>query len=163
MGNDDVSLKLDKPSVNEGNAGTTNMVFTLTLSGVSPLEVSVDYATTDDGTARLVDNDYIATSGSLTWAPGETTKTFTVKIQADTKVEPDEEVGIELTNVKNGEFPIVPGLVSYWPFEGDGEDLIGGRNGTLEGGASFAAGKFGEALHCNGSGSALRVVDPGPM
>ena len=44
--------------------------------------MTVDYATAD-GTATTAGQDYLATSGTLTFAPGETTKTITVEVIGD--------------------------------------------------------------------------------
>ena len=40
-----------------------------------------------DGTATTSNNDYIARTGTLTFAPGETTKTITIEVKGDTKKE----------------------------------------------------------------------------
>jgi hypothetical protein len=58
--------------------------------------VTVHYATAD-GTA-VAPGDYTATSGDLTFLPGETTKTITVVINGDTTVEPDETFYVNLSN-----------------------------------------------------------------
>jgi hypothetical protein len=54
------------------------------------------------------------------------------------------------------------GLIGYWPFDGNGNDLSGnGRNLNLVGNPGFAPGLFGQALdlHGNGSQFAQRPVD----
>ena len=45
---------------------------------------------TENGTAKVSDKDYDAASGTLTFKPGQTTKTFTITIRGDTKKEDDE-------------------------------------------------------------------------
>jgi Calx-beta domain len=64
------------------------MTFTVTLSVAYDQPVTVNLATAD-GTAKVSDNDYAATSGTLTFAPGQT-KTITVQGKGDKKKEPDE-------------------------------------------------------------------------
>ncbi|MCU0116599.1 hypothetical protein N8H09_17700 [Curtobacterium flaccumfaciens] len=70
--NDDAvpSLSINDIGVNEGNSGTTTANFTVSLSAASGQTVSVNYATAD-GTATA-GSDYVARSGTLTFAPGTT-------------------------------------------------------------------------------------------
>jgi hypothetical protein len=84
-------------TVNE-NQGTATI--TVTRTGGSSGSVTVNYATSN-GTA-IAGSDYTATSGTLTFAPGETSKTFTVPIIDDTLVEPDETVLLTLTSPTGG-------------------------------------------------------------
>jgi hypothetical protein len=44
---------------------------------------------TGDGTATTSDNDYVARTGTRTFAPGETTKTITIEVKGDSKKEAD--------------------------------------------------------------------------
>jgi len=68
---------------------------TATLSAVSSLTVTVDYATTD-GTA-LAGSDYVTTSGTLTFTPGVTSQTFSAPILDDEIDEPAETVSLTLS------------------------------------------------------------------
>ena len=67
------SLSVNDVTVTEGDSGTTSATFTVTLAPASGQNVSVDYSTAD-GTATAP-ADYAATSGTLTFAPGQTTRT----------------------------------------------------------------------------------------
>src|SRR5262249_50710911 len=49
-----------------------------------------------DGTATTSDNDFIAKTGTLTFAPGETTKTITIEVKGDSKKETDETFYLDL-------------------------------------------------------------------
>jgi hypothetical protein len=49
--------------------------------------------------------------------------------------------------------PPPSGLVSWWPGEGDANDIVGNNNGTLVGGATFAAGEVGQAFNFDDSGT----------
>lgn len=51
------------------------------------------------------------------------------------------------------------GVVAWWPFDGNANDLAGGNNGTTVGGASFAAGEVGNALQLDGSTGFVSVPD----
>ena len=100
--NDDAvpGLSIGNVSQNEGNLGTSNFVFTVSLAAVSGQTVTVAYGTSD-GTATVADNDYLATSGTLTFAPGTTTEEITVAVVGDTKIEPDETFLVNLSNPTN--------------------------------------------------------------
>ena len=93
------TLSISDVSQAEGNNGTANFDFNLTLSTVSGTTVIVNYATTA-GTATL-GSDYQAVSGTITFAPGETSKPLTVLVNGDTQVEPDENFFINLSSPVN--------------------------------------------------------------
>ena len=80
----------------EGNAGTTALTFTVSLSQESPDPVSVDF-TTADGSAAA-GSDYTAAAGTLTFAPGETVKTVDVNVLGDTANEEDERFTVTLAH-----------------------------------------------------------------
>ena len=66
---------LGDQTVTEGNSGTQNMVFTVKLSQASTQTVKVDYSTADNSpavAAATAGQDYVAKSGTLTFAPGVT-------------------------------------------------------------------------------------------
>lgn len=92
---DDDGLAIDNVSVTEGDAGTVTATATVTLTA-SASTVTVDWATAD-GTAAA-GSDYAAATGSLTFAPGETSKTIEVTVASDTKWEANEAFRILLTN-----------------------------------------------------------------
>ena len=89
------ALAIEDASVSEGNAGSSVLNFPVTLSFASATRVSVSYATSD-GTANAP-GDYAATQGRSVFAPGETTKTLSVAIKADTLVEEDETLDVTLS------------------------------------------------------------------
>src|SRR5207244_2019590 len=97
--NDDAapSFSIDEVTHDEGDAGTTTYVFTMTKTGSTGLSASVDFQTVD-GTAMVADNDYQANSGTLNFAANETTKQITVLVDGDTKFEPDEAFTVHLSN-----------------------------------------------------------------
>ena len=73
---------------------------TVTRAGDTSAAVSVDHATSD-GTATAGE-DYTAASGTLSFGPGETSKTFAVPITADSVTEGDETVNLTLSNPTGG-------------------------------------------------------------
>ncbi len=93
------SISIDNAGVVEGNAGTTSASFTVTLTPASSQTVTVDYATAD-GTA-VAGSDYTATSGQLTFNPGETSETIIVNVNGDLLNEANEFFFINLSNATN--------------------------------------------------------------
>jgi endoglucanase len=77
-------------------ANTASATFTVKLSSASSTPVTVDYATVD-GTAKA-GSDYTSTSGKLTFAAGETSKTVTVKVLSDSVSEGNETFGLKISN-----------------------------------------------------------------
>ena len=71
-------------------------VFTVRLDSPSAFPVTVDF-TTANGTA-LAGSDYTAASGTLTFAPGETTRTILVQTLDDAAGEPTETFTVNLSN-----------------------------------------------------------------
>jgi hypothetical protein len=95
---DEVQLNIGDAVVVEGNAGTVDAVFTVTLSRALSRPVSVQYATAD-GTATTSDNDYVGIPlTTLTFLPGVTSRTLTVTVNGDTKGEPNERFTVVLSN-----------------------------------------------------------------
>jgi hypothetical protein len=58
--------------------------------------------------------------------------------------------------------PPPPGLVSWWPAEGDATDVTGGNNGTLGGATTFAAGMVGQAFKFGGAANDAVAVGAAP-
>ncbi len=67
------SLVINDVSLTEGNAGTTNADFAVTLSAPSGRTVTVNYATANS--TAVQPGDYTTTSGTLTFTPGQVLKT----------------------------------------------------------------------------------------
>ena len=99
--NDDSApaLTISDASLSEGDEGTSNLTFTVTLSKASGQTITVKYATAD-GIARST-SDYTAKNGTLTFAAGQTSKTISVVINGDTQVESDETLFVLLSSATN--------------------------------------------------------------
>jgi len=88
-------ISINNVSKKEGNGkGTTLYVFTVSLSVAYDQPVTVSYATAN-GTAAA-GSDYVAQSGTLTFAPGETTKTITIAVYRDRNAEANETFYVDL-------------------------------------------------------------------
>jgi hypothetical protein len=80
----------------EGNSGTTTVTLTASLNGPSTTPVQVGYLTTN-GAAKATDLDFVAASGTLTFAPGVTTRPIAIQVRGDTKLEDLELFRVKLT------------------------------------------------------------------
>jgi len=92
-------LTSSAPTVTEGNDGTKTLTYLLTLNKAPTSEVTVNYQTTDAGTAAAGD-DFQVVAGIATFAPGQTATTVSVTVYADTIVEADETVALRLSGSK---------------------------------------------------------------
>jgi hypothetical protein len=91
-----VVLAVADVSVLEGDRGFSNAAVAVTLSNGSSQAITVSYRTAN-GTA-VANSDYTAASGTLTFQPGETSRTISVSIKGDRKREPDETFSVQLSN-----------------------------------------------------------------
>ncbi|HEV7863000.1 MAG TPA: Calx-beta domain-containing protein, partial [Acidimicrobiia bacterium] len=96
---DGPAVSIDPVSVVEGDSGTRPAVFTVSLSARSPQAVTVGYGTSDGSATGP--SDYTPTSGALTFAPGDLTKTVTVPVVGDTADEADEDFSVRLSSPAN--------------------------------------------------------------
>ena len=93
------SLSINDVLVTEGNANSTSATFTITLSAPSGKTVSVN-AIPADGTARTP-GDYVTGGAQLIFAPGETSKTFSVPVKGDAIDEANELFYVFLSSPVN--------------------------------------------------------------
>ena len=107
--NDDAaSLSINDVSMAEGNSGTTNFVFTVSLAGAVQDGFTLPYSTAN-GTATQP-SDYTSTSGTLTFTSAASqTKTITVSVVGDTVPEPNETFTVNLGAPSNGAIAIADG------------------------------------------------------
>lgn len=96
------TLSIGDARIVEGNSGATNVVLTVRLSAPSGLPVTVDYVTSA-GTATA-GVDFLTSSGTLSFAKGETVKTITLTILGDISKETDETFWVMLTRPTNAGF-----------------------------------------------------------
>lgn len=93
---DSASLTVNDVTAAEGNAGTKLMSFTISRSGAIAGAATVQWFTAD-GTA-VAGSDYVAVAPTtVTFAPGEITKTVSVTVNGDTIVEPSETFSVRLS------------------------------------------------------------------
>ena len=93
------NLTIADARVAEGHGGVTLLAFAVDLSGAYPQTVTASYSTAD-GTA-MAGADYVATSGTLSFDPGQTRKTVLVSVLGNTLVEPDKTFDVKLSGATN--------------------------------------------------------------
>ena len=107
---DDTGIfSIDSPRVVEGDSGPTTMTFTVTLAPAASVQTTVDYAYAMTGSATSGTDHAAIPSGTLTFAPGETSKTITATVNGDTDMEPDEGIGLQLSNPGPSGFSLAMG------------------------------------------------------
>jgi uncharacterized repeat protein (TIGR01451 family) len=96
------SISITDAWVPEGNSGTSIASFTIPLSAPSNSPVTVKYRTAD-GSASAAEGDYVAIPATtLTFSPGETTKTVGVTINGDLRHETGEGFFVQLSSPTGG-------------------------------------------------------------
>jgi hypothetical protein len=98
---DEPRISIGDVTKKEGNGKkTTLFTFTVTLSAAYDQALTMSFRTAD-GTATTGDGDYMAKTGTLTFAPGEMTRTITIEVKGDSKREADETFYLELFGASN--------------------------------------------------------------
>lgn len=97
--NDGPTVSINDIAITEGNTGTVNANFTVTLSAVSPQDVFVKYVTSADTATSNVDYQRVTSSFTNLKIPaGEKSATVTILVIGDYQVEPDELFTVMLSN-----------------------------------------------------------------
>ena len=101
---DQAPLSIADASADEGDSAT----FTVTLNPAAAVEVTVDYATSVAASDTAAQSDFTAKNGTLTFAIGDTTETFTVATLEDSVDEVDETFTVTLSNASGSTLPTDP-------------------------------------------------------
>ncbi len=160
------AFSIDDVTHAEGDSGTTDYTFTITKTGSTAFNSTVDYATVD-GTATSPSDFAALPATTLTFLPGETSKQFTVLVNGDTTVEPDEAFTARLSNasgatisdpdgtgaIENDDTAAPPNVVYVdddWVGLSNGTDPDGGGPATSIGYDAFATIQGGVGGVANG-------------
>jgi hypothetical protein len=92
-------LVISNATIVEGNSGTKNLYFLVSLSAASGRTVTVQYATADD--TAIAGGDYTSRAGTLTFTPGAITQSVTIVVSGDALVEGTERFLLNLTAAVN--------------------------------------------------------------
>jgi hypothetical protein len=95
------TFSIDDVSVAEGDTGTVNASFTVTLSPAAGVTTTVAYQTAPGTATSDVDYDAVPPT-TLTFLAGETTRTATVPVRGDVAVEPNETYLVSLSGPTGG-------------------------------------------------------------
>ena len=136
------AISLSASSYSVGENGVTATITAKRVGG-SNGAVGVSYATTTGGTATA-DTDYTATSGTLSWANGDTSdKTFTIAIIDDTAFENSETVNLTITNATGGAALGSPNTAVLTITDNDGINVLNAFPSTaLASGTTSLSGSF---------------------
>ncbi|HWT01940.1 MAG TPA: Calx-beta domain-containing protein [Pyrinomonadaceae bacterium] len=92
--NDVPGASVNDVTVTEGNSGTRNATFTVTLDEAPQAAVTVNFTTQNQ--SAIAGHDYVATSGKLTFNTGQKSKTVTVTVNGDAADEAEETFLLKL-------------------------------------------------------------------
>jgi len=115
-------------SVSEDGGGIT---VTVSRQGGSSGAVSVDFATADGSAAA--GQDYVPAAGTLNFAGGVTSRTFTIAILDDTLYEGDETLTVTLSNTTGGATLGSPASALLTIVDNDPQIVDGDRDGYAVG------------------------------
>ncbi len=93
------TLSIGNAGVFEGNVGTTDATFTVSLSSASPSTVTAWYGTSNG--SATAPSDYAASVAAVTFAPGEVSQQLTVPVFGDTEEEATESFFVNLYYATN--------------------------------------------------------------
>lgn len=160
VNNDDLQPTINVTATayaNEGDAGATNMSFTVNLSASSYEDVSFDYSTT--GGSATAGTDYTAANNvTVTIPAGQISATFNIAVLGDTEPEVDETITVTLTNPANGALgtAIATGtildddLVAEYPMDANWNDSSGNDHNATASQATIGNGAPGPAYSSGG-------------
>jgi hypothetical protein len=134
------SLAIDDVTVTEGNTGSVTATFTVTKTGTTGQDVTVDFATAND--SATAGADYGAANGTLTFLPAEATKTIAVDVLGDLLDEPNETFFVNLSGAVNGSISDNQGLGTITDDDAATASLAIGNATVTEGNAGMTVATF---------------------
>lgn len=128
-------VSINNASVTEGNSGTTNAVVTVSTDIPAVDTINMTY-TTANGSATTAGGDYVgATAVPISIAAGDSSTSFTLTVNGDTNLEPNETFNVNLALV-SGTATVVDGTGTVTI---NNDDLFGGVAGATFGINTFPA------------------------
>jgi hypothetical protein len=141
----------DHFSVSAPGSVTAGVAFSISVTALDALDNTVlSYARTVHFTssdqAALLPDDYTFT------AADQGVHTFTDGVTLST---PGKQT-VTATGTSTS-IPELAGIISWWPGDGNANDIVGGNDGTLHGGVTFAPGEVGQAFSFNGTSAYVSI------
>jgi hypothetical protein len=134
---------------------TVNQPYSQTIStsgGLAPLTFSVSAGSLPTGL------NLDSTSGVISGTPSATgAYSFTVTVTDVTDGASTQSYVVTINPALTICIPAPAGLVSWWPADGNGNDIVRGNNGALQGGAGFATGEVGQGFSFDGVDDLVNV------
>lgn len=93
------TVSISDQSLVEGQSGQQVLNFAVTLS--KPLFAPVSVVVATESTTALAGQDFVGTAATVTFAAGQTTRTFSTKVIGDRDLEADEAFYVRLSNSQN--------------------------------------------------------------
>lgn len=143
------TIRVGDVRVTEGDAGTTTASFPVTLSAPSSDTVTVDYSTSDGSAVDV--QDYQAVGGTVTFAPGETSKTVQVPIVGDKTPEGTETFRLVLSDPSNAVLGTAQGTGTVV----DNDASVDGVQVTFNARSDWGAGFVADMAIVNNGASAI--------
>src|SRR5690606_12053834 len=111
--NDEATLSVQNVSKDEGDSNTTTFTYIVSLDKATQTPFSVKYTTADN--TAIAGEDYQSTGGTLNFSALSTaSQTFSVQVNGDKKIEPDEVFNVLLSDLSTDfegklHLPTLPG------------------------------------------------------
>jgi len=159
------AVSIDPASRAEGHGGGAAFAVTVTRTVDRERAATVDYAVAGSGTHPAGAGDFAAgtaLTGTVSFAPWETAKTFTLTVADDRGAEPDEGFTVTLSNPSAGVIDIATAEAGILNDDAETPPPSGGDGGGSTGGGTGTGGG-GQTVPVGGSGGVSATVPPGVM
>jgi len=126
---DRLQLSISSPSILEGDNGTNNLIFEITLSGPNPSQtpITVAYRTLDGSAIGGLDFD--GTNGTVTFSDSQTQKNISINIITDVLKESDESFFVQLFDAS--ENTLITNMIGEGKIRNDDTDIEFAADGYL--------------------------------